>query len=80
MQLWMYATPIIYPITLIPKRFRSLYMLNPMVGLIDSYRRVILYGEPPSPYLLISALTGVIAFFVGYWFFKSVDWKFADVI
>jgi lipopolysaccharide transport system permease protein len=80
MQLWMYATPIIYPITLIPERFRSLYMFNPMVGLIDSYRRVILYSEPPSPYLLISALIAVGIFIIGYWFFKNTDWKFADVI
>lgn len=80
-QLWLYATPVIYPASLVPKRFRTLYMLNPMAGLIASYRRVILQGLQPEPRDL--GLAVVVSGFLcvaSYWFFKRVERRFADVI
>jgi lipopolysaccharide transport system permease protein len=81
MQVWMYATPIIYPLSLVPERFRMVYMLNPMAGLIESYRAVALYGQWPDwRYLGIAAAVSVVIFGLGYAYFKQVEWQFADVI
>ena len=61
MQLWMYMTPIIYPLSLVPDQFRALYMLNPMAGLINGYRRIVLHGRSPDyTYLLTAAATSVV--------------------
>ncbi len=80
-QLWMYATPIIYPVTLIPERFRGLYMLNPMAGLIECYRAVALRATWPNwTYLGIVAGVSVGVFMLGYLYFKHVEWQFADLI
>lgn len=81
MQLWMYVTPVIYPLTLIPARFRTLFSLNPMTGIIDAYRRVIVEGRPPDPrLLLVTAIVSLLLLGAGYRFFKSVEMQFADVI
>jgi len=80
LQLWLYATPIIYPVTLIPERYHTYYYLNPMAGVIEAYRSVILHASPPGNYLIISALAAAVVFLSGYWLFKRVEHKFADVI
>ena len=80
-QLWMYVTPIIYPVGLVPERFRGLYMLNPMAGLIESYRAITLHGIWPNwNYLGIAALVSGGVFVLGYSYFKQVEWQFADLI
>ena len=81
MQLWMYLTPIIYPLSMVPERFRALYMLNPMAGLIDSYRRIILQAQwPDSTNLLVAAVISVGIFFLAYLYFKRAEAAFADII
>jgi lipopolysaccharide transport system permease protein len=81
LQLWMYASPVIYPISLVPEELQNLYALNPMVGVLDAYRQVLLHGEAPNlAYFRISAEFGVVLVVVGYWFFKRVEEKFADII
>jgi len=81
LQIWMYATPIIYPTSLVPERYRLLYMCNPMAGVIDSFRRVILEGLPPDPrYLGIAAGVALVMFVFGYRWFKRAEMTFADVI
>lgn len=80
-QLWMYLTPIIYPLSAVPERLRGLYMLNPMAGLIDSYRRIVLYAQSPHPtYLLTATLVSGTLFVIGYVYFKKAEVVFADVI
>jgi lipopolysaccharide transport system permease protein len=80
-QLWLYATPVIYPVSLIPEHLRFLYMLNPMAGIIDAYRTVLLSGELPSlEYLLLACLVSMVLFVGAYRFFKRVEMGFADVI
>lgn len=81
MQLWMYASPIIYPLSSVPERWRTLYMLNPMAVLIESYRRTILHGQPPQALNFGWALLA--AFFLllmGYRYLKRAETQFADVI
>jgi lipopolysaccharide transport system permease protein len=80
MQIWFYASPVIYPVTSVPERYRSLYYLNPMVGVIESYRAIILYQSFPSPYLIYSAMVATLILLIGYWFFKRVEFQFADVV
>ncbi len=79
-QLWFYASPIIYPVTLVPPNMRQLYYLNPMAGILQSYRDVLLSGKFPGPYLLKAVLVSTIIFVLGYWFFKRVESHFADII
>jgi len=81
-QLWMYLTPIIYPVTQVPERFRTLYMtINPMAGLIDAYRCIVLTADwPQGPYLLSSAAISIAVFLAAYWYFKKAEPVFADII
>jgi lipopolysaccharide transport system permease protein len=81
LQLWMYLTPVIYPLSTVPERFLPVYMLNPMASLIDSYRRVILLGEPPQlPYLLLATLVSSLLLIGAYLYFKRSEAVFADII
>ncbi len=80
-QLWMFATPIIYPISSVPEEFLNIYMLNPMAVLIHSYRQIILYDTPPDPnYLLVCTFMSVISILVGYAYFKKSEGTFADLM
>lgn len=80
-QMWMYASPIIYPVSLVPIRLRTFYMLNPMAGIMDSYRNVLVKGISPDLfYLGIAAGGSVVLFILGYWYFKRIEMTFADVI
>ena len=80
LQLWLYATPIIYPVDRVPEAVRPFYFLNPMAGVIEGYRAVMIHGRLPDANLLISALTALIILIIGYWVFKRVEQRFADII
>ncbi len=80
-QVWMFASPIIYPAALVPEKWRTLYMLNPMAGLIDAYRRVILMGQAPQwEYVGLAAASSMLIFAVAYTYFKYAEMNFADII
>lgn len=79
--MWMYLTPIIYPLDLVPKKFFTLYMLNPMAPVMDAFRKVALQGKPPMwGYLGISAAVSVLTLIVGYRVFKRLEPAFAELI
>ena len=80
LQLWFYATPIIYPVTMVPERLRPLYFLNPMAGVIEAYRAILLYQQLPGSYLYISGIVSLLALISGYWFFKRVEFQFVDIV
>ena len=80
LQLWFYASPIIYPITAVPSRIQPFYFLNPMAGLIESYRDVLIEGVQPGPYLWIAVAMSLVALTVGYVIFRRLEPTFADVI
>jgi len=81
LQLWMFSTPVVYPLSAVPQRFRSLYALNPLVGVIENFRRVVLQGvEPDSHSLAISAAAAAILLPLAYLYFKRVEATMADVI
>lgn len=79
--LWMYATPIIYPLSIVPESLLPFYLLNPMAGIIDGYRRVIIQGLPPDwNSLAVSAFVSLLILFLSFKYFKKVEMKFADII
>jgi lipopolysaccharide transport system permease protein len=78
---WMYLTPIIYPESIVPERFRTFINLNPFTSLIRSYRRIFLDGAAPDwrglAYFTVIAL---VIFIFGYWWFARTRKSFADVV
>ena len=79
MQLWMFGTPVAYPIRVIPEWLKPLYMLNPMAPIIDGYRRAFLLGEVP-PSVLRQRRHHHRALGTGPGAFKRAELTFADVI
>ena len=81
LQLWMFASPVGYPISVIPGWLRPFYMLNPMAGIIDGYRRAVLLGEAPDlSALAVSLVMTVTIVAVAFPVFKRAERTFADVI
>lgn len=79
-QLWMFATPIIYPPTIVPDRWRWLLSLNPMTGLIGTFRAA-LFGLPQDwKALLLAAVFSTIAFVYASYSFRRMERQFADVV
>lgn len=80
-QLWMYASPLAYSIDLIPEKWLWLYSLNPMTGILESFRWALLGGEE-FPWLSASLalLVSILIFIAGSYIFKRVERSFADVI
>ncbi len=81
MQVWMYATPIAYSLTSVPEWLKPVFVLNPMTGIIDGYRRALLRGQAPDFSMLsIAAVASVALLVVSYMAFKRAERTFADVI
>lgn len=81
LQIWMYASPVVYPISLVPERYQQLYMLNPMTPVIDSFRRVLVEDQMPHwNYLGIAAGVAFVCMIIGYSYFKRAEGLFADVL
>jgi homopolymeric O-antigen transport system permease protein len=79
-QLWLFLTPVIYPVSLVPPRWQWLLMLNPMTGLIGGYRAALLGGPMPWVGLAVSLVLGIGAFFMGALYFRTTERTFADVV
>ena len=81
LNLWFFLTPIIYPVDVVPARYRVLYDFNPNTWFIEAYRGALLHGTGPSTEnLLWSAATALLTLVAGYYFFKRVEPAFADRI
>lgn len=81
LQVWMYLSPIIYPVNLVPERVRPIYFLNPMAVFIDTYRRTILLNQMPDwPYMGTAALVSVLFTIISYRYFKRAEREFADFV
>jgi lipopolysaccharide transport system permease protein len=78
---WMYLTPIIYPESIIPERYRAWVNLNPFAPLVRSYRNIMLEGAPPDwAGLAYFTAFALLSFLFGYWWFARTRKFFADVI
>lgn len=81
LQFWMFATPVAYPVSVIPEWLRPFYLLNPMAPIIDGYRRAIILGTAPDLRALgISATATIILTAAAFVVFKRAERTFADVI
>jgi lipopolysaccharide transport system permease protein len=81
LQVWLFATPVIYPLSAVPSRWRPFYVLNPMVGVVEGFRQVILRGAAPETRpLLFSAVISVILLVASYLYFKRVEATMADFV
>lgn len=80
-QIWLYASPIVYPVSLVPESARSLYYLNPMAGLIEAFRfGVTGRGSFSWMGLGMAAVASVVIFAIGLVVFRQVERSFADFI
>jgi len=79
MQFWMFASPVVYPSSLIPQRFRWLYGLNPMTGVIDGFRWALTgHAQPPGAQLAASVFAVLIILAGGLLFFNQMEGAIAD--
>lgn len=80
-QLWMFASPIVYPASLVPEKYRLIYALNPMTGVIEGFRSALLGTVAfPTYMILISAMVSIALFTIGLFYFKQMERYFADII
>ena len=78
-QLWMFATPVVYPVRNVGPTLHFILQLNPMTPIIDGYRSVILRGEmPPMLPLLVATITSTVLFMLAWLLFHRAEYKFAE--
>lgn len=78
---WFYLNPIFYPLSMVPERYLTFYMLNPMAAIIYSYRNVLFCGLPPQgEYLLMAVVMSLVALLVGVAVFHRLQFRFAEVL
>jgi lipopolysaccharide transport system permease protein len=82
LQIWMFATPILYPLSVVPESGRGFYLTaNPMAVVIDAYRRVLLQAQPPDlPHLATAGMISLVLLLLGYRYFKRLEREFADIV
>ena len=80
-QCWMYASPVAYPVSLVPENWRFLYSLNPMAGVVEGFRWALLGKQGPDFVVMaVSAVVVALLLVGGLVFFKHMERTFADVV
>jgi lipopolysaccharide transport system permease protein len=80
-QLWLFATPIAYPSSLLPGQWRTIYGLNPMVGVVEGFRWALLgTNTAPGPVIIASSLAALAILVGGAFYFRRMEKTFADVV
>jgi lipopolysaccharide transport system permease protein len=80
-QLWMFATPVAYPSSLVPRPWQALYGLNPMAGVVEGFRWALLpNADPPGALLWVSVGTVAVLLVGGLFYFRRMERSFADVV
>jgi lipopolysaccharide transport system permease protein len=80
-QLWLFATPVVYPSSLLDEPWRTLSAINPMVGVVEGFRWATLgSGNAPWDLIGISAVSAAVLFFAGLAYFDRVERRFADYV
>ena len=80
-QLWLFATPIAYPSSLLSEPWRTLYSINPMAGVVEGFRWALLGTETaPGPMMIVSTLTALALLVSGTFYFRRLEKTFADVV
>ena len=79
-QLWLFATPVAYPTSIVPQAWRTLYALNPMVGVVDGFRWALVGGPWPGVTVFVSAAAVAMLLVGGLFYFRRTERTFADVV
>jgi lipopolysaccharide transport system permease protein len=79
-QLWMFASPVVYTSTLIPAKWQPVFALNPMTGVVDGFRWALIGGDRPDALILVSAVASLLVLLGSLAYFRRVERTFADVI
>jgi lipopolysaccharide transport system permease protein len=80
-EFWMYATPIVYPSSLLPEPWRTLYGINPMAGVVEGFRWALLGTDTaPGPIIIVSSLAALVLLVSGAFYFRRMEKTFADVV
>lgn len=80
-QFWLFATPIAYPSSLLSEQWRTLYSINPMVGVVEGFRWALLGVETgPGPMIIVSSLASLALLVGGVFYFRRLEKTFADVV
>jgi ABC-type polysaccharide/polyol phosphate export permease len=82
LQLWMFASPVAYPLSAVPGKWKAIYVLaNPLTGILDGFQRALAEGRPPELHLVaISAAAACLIAWAGYWVFKRMEPGFAETV
>lgn len=80
-QFWLFATPIAYPSSILPESLRTIYGINPMVGVVEGFRWALLGTKTaPGPVIAISAVAASVLFVSGVYYFRRMERTFADIV
>ena len=80
-QIWLFATPIAYPSSMLPEPWRTVYGLNPMAGVVEGFRWALLgTNSAPGPIIAVSAGAAIVILLTGAFYFKRMERTFADVV
>ena len=79
-QIWMYASPVVYPASMIPESIRYLYGLNPMVGVIEGFRWALLGTDIPGSIILVSVVVVMVLLVSGMFYFRWMEQYYADIV
>lgn len=80
-QFWLFITPVAYPASMIPERWRLIYALNPMTGVVEGFRWVLLGTlESPGPMLAVSTVIAILVLISGLFYFRRMERTFADTV
>lgn len=80
-QFWMFITPVAYPSSIVPVKWRALYGLNPMAGVVEGFRWALLgKTEAPGPLLAVSVVAVIVILIGGLYYFRRMEETFADIV
>jgi lipopolysaccharide transport system permease protein len=80
-QIWMFVSPVAYPVSVVPEKWRLLYNLNPMAGVIEGFRWSLFnHGSPPFDVIIVSTVIVLALLGGGVYFFKRMEDTFADIV
>ncbi len=80
-QLWLFITPVAYPSSIVPEKWRLLYALNPMAGVVEGFRWALLgTSTAPGPMLAVSTVVTVVLLIGGLFYFRRMEKSFADLV
>jgi lipopolysaccharide transport system permease protein len=79
-QLWMYASPVVYPASMLPAAIRPIYGLNPMAGVIEGFRWALLGTEIPGSIIFVSVSVVIVLLVSGMFYFRRMEQYYADIV